>query len=432
MVKMDNFLRVMPYFFGVILISCGTLRPPSELVDIQTENKSVKKPSFFPSLPVTDDSTTTNQTDTALNQKDNSKSKGNTDNNHKSTPENTVAGITTSDTKKATSRDDEHKGNKKDEYVLPALEINQHVQRGISLLEVGEEAKAKLHFEAVLKKDGSNQIAGNMLEQINNDPTKYLGAKSFSYTVKTRESLSTIARDYLDDPLKFHALAKYNKIANPADLKVGQVIKVPGEKRGVEENVNEEIEIKLSMARKMFDSGDYEGAAGLLERLREDKNNRDKVDPLLIQSYSKRAEEYIDRGDFAQAQTVLEKGVSSTNNRKLENQLVSVKKLRMSERFYLDGVEAAENNDLEKAYLSFEKALANNPKNTVAKAKLESMKTAMADVLHKKAMQSYRRQKLKEAINEWDKVLELDNQHELAKLYRARAVELQSKIEHID
>jgi lipoprotein NlpI len=44
-------------------------------------------------------------------------------------------------------------------------------------------------------------------------------------------------------------------------------------------------------------------------------------------------------------------------------------------------------------------------------------------------MLAYRRQHLKEAISAWDKVLELDPDHELARLNRARALELQEKLE---
>jgi len=38
----------------------------------------------------------------------------------------------------------------------------------------------------------------------------------------------TLAARYLGDPLRFYILARYNGIATPADLRVGQVLKIPG------------------------------------------------------------------------------------------------------------------------------------------------------------------------------------------------------------
>ncbi len=48
------------------------------------------------------------------------------------------------------------------------------------------------------------------------------------------------------------------------------------------------------------------------------------------------------------------------------------------------------------------------------------------------AMTEYRKQNLEKSIELWDAVLALDPNHELAKLYRARAVELKEKLEKLD
>ena len=47
-------------------------------------------------------------------------------------------------------------------------------------------------------------------------------------------------------------------------------------------------------------------------------------------------------------------------------------------------------------------------------------------------MTEYRKQNLDKAIDLWDRVLALDPNHELAKLYRARAVELKVRLEKLD
>jgi tetratricopeptide (TPR) repeat protein len=50
---------------------------------------------------------------------------------------------------------------------------------------------------------------------------------------------------------------------------------------------------------------------------------------------------------------------------------------------------------------------------------------------HKKAMVLYRKQELGQAIQVWDKILQLDPNYELAKQYKAKALELQRKIEQL-
>ena len=49
----------------------------------------------------------------------------------------------------------------------------------------------------------------------------------FTVELAKDESLSSIAKTYLADPLLFYALARYNGIALPGKVNAGQVIKIP-------------------------------------------------------------------------------------------------------------------------------------------------------------------------------------------------------------
>ena len=115
---------------------------------------------------------------------------------------------------------------------IPAAEAKPAAQRlalqAVDQLQVGDEAGARSTLEQALKLDPANDIAKNLMSQINADAQKELGAVFFRYTVQPGESLSRLAQQYMGDRFRFWILAKYNDIQNPSRVAVGQVVKIPG------------------------------------------------------------------------------------------------------------------------------------------------------------------------------------------------------------
>ena len=100
--------------------------------------------------------------------------------------------------------------------------------QAVDQLQVGDEAAAKATIEQALKLDPANELAKKLLDQINADAQRELGAVFFRYTVQPADTLSKLAQQYMGDRFRFWILAKYNDIANPSRLGAGQVIKIPG------------------------------------------------------------------------------------------------------------------------------------------------------------------------------------------------------------
>jgi tetratricopeptide (TPR) repeat protein len=109
-----------------------------------------------------------------------------------------------------------------------SLTPSQRVRKALQQLEHGEYESARLQLTWALQEKPTLQIAENLLEQMDVDPIDHLGMKSFFYDVKPGDSLSIIAKKFLNDPLKFVVLARYNKLENPSKLAPGQRIRVPG------------------------------------------------------------------------------------------------------------------------------------------------------------------------------------------------------------
>ena len=322
------------------------------------------------------------------------------------------------------------------------LTTQEHIQNGIKYLQVGEEQNAKQELKLALLQEPANSTAVGLLNQINTPATKYFeGESSFPYTTGSGDSLSTIAKKFLNDPLKFYILAKFNDIDNPSRLQAGQTIKIPGrnpvsfQKQPIKPEKIEpsEEEITYALAKKYYDAGKYQETIDLLERFVQQNSKDLKSRDLLVLSYTQYANSLAEKANLLEAQTVLEKALSmQPKNLKLKQQLENIENRREADRLYQRGVEALQAGNEDKAYEDFKKVLVLSPKHTLAKKQIIKLKADVIETYHKQAMQLYRRQQLDEAIVVWNKVLELDPDHELAKLYRARAIELKEKLKKLE
>jgi len=191
-------------------------------------------------------------------------------------------------------------------------------------------------------------------------------------------------------------------------------------------------EKRFALAKIKYQAGQYEDAATILEQLTSNYADNIQYRDLLVLTYTKYAEYLENKADLLEAQTILEKALSiQPYNSDLQRQLKALENRGKADRQYAAGIEALKESDQEKAIDAFSQALKLKADHKLAKEQIVLLKTQFADSYHKKAMILYRKQKLDEAIKTWRRVLMLDPEHEMAKLYRARAVELKEKIERL-
>jgi tetratricopeptide (TPR) repeat protein len=100
--------------------------------------------------------------------------------------------------------------------------------QAVDQLQGGDDIGARGTLEQALKLDPNNELAKNLMSQINADAQRELGSTFWRYTVQPGESLSRLAQQYMGDRFRFWILAKYNDIPNPSRLGAGQVVKIPG------------------------------------------------------------------------------------------------------------------------------------------------------------------------------------------------------------
>lgn len=115
------------------------------------------------------------------------------------------------------------------EPAVAAVEIppQERFQQGLRLLEQGNTVVARRELVIYLQQQPDNATARNLLQQIDTPAADYFPADYRVVHLPSGGSLSTLAERYLGDPYQFHALAKYNGIAQPGKLEQGQAIRIP-------------------------------------------------------------------------------------------------------------------------------------------------------------------------------------------------------------
>jgi hypothetical protein len=114
---------------------------------------------------------------------------------------------------------------------LPGLTPQERATRAMQLLDVGQLGPARAELDALVQQDPDNPVGKSLMRQIQGDPRALLGVDSFAHKVEAGETLQDLAEKYLGDRTLFWALARYNGVAIPQEIKPGQVLQIPRPRR---------------------------------------------------------------------------------------------------------------------------------------------------------------------------------------------------------
>lgn len=95
-------------------------------------------------------------------------------------------------------------------------------------LNEGNEDVAREEIAQALTLDPGNKTGVCLQRGLTADPVATLGRDSTSYTVRSGDTLGSIAQRALGESCEFYLLARYNLIRVPSRLNVGQVLRIPG------------------------------------------------------------------------------------------------------------------------------------------------------------------------------------------------------------
>jgi len=268
------------------------------------------------------------------------------------------------------------------------INTKEFLRKGIHLLENGDVAAAKKEFKQVLKHKPQDETALFMLRQVELTPKQFFDENSFNsrYQTQKGDTFVSIANQFLDDSLSFHSLVKLNQRKNIHDLKAGDIVLVP-----------------IAQLQKI------------------------KSRPMLKAQHKPAVEVPVKAKPKKDTRVATIGTPRPKTSLQLEAALVQLK----ADRLYRSGMNALRSGKQYDAFKAFEKTLTLQPKNEMAAKQLNKLKPKVTQFLHDKAMALYKNQKIKAAIGNWDRVLMIDAEHELAKTYRGRAIELQERLDQL-
>lgn len=113
----------------------------------------------------------------------------------------------------------------------PGWTARETIGEAIKLLNKGDAERARRVLARVLERQPGDQIAADLLRQIDTPAATLLGARHFTYVTKAGDTMSNLADRFLGNPTRFYALSRYNDIAAPEDLRPGQSLRIPGVER---------------------------------------------------------------------------------------------------------------------------------------------------------------------------------------------------------
>ncbi|WP_233842676.1 tetratricopeptide repeat protein [Dyella sp. 2HG41-7] len=235
-------------------------------------------------------------------------------------------------------------------------------------LQNGRYQEGEQALKRYLQDHPGDRTAELYLRQLQEDPKQALGAASTPHVVQPGESYSTLAAKYLGDPNLFLVLARYNGSTNPSRIRTGSSLQLPARASG------------------------------------------NAVASTPVQP--------------APSQTVAPPAVAAV----VSTPPIGSPRLR-AEQLKNQSLALYRSGHRDQAINVFDQALSLNPHLTSSDSAFPTLSHDWIAKLHQQAMVFYLDQHLDQAISLWDRILEVDPTNEPATIYRARAVELKSRLQ---
>lgn len=329
----------------------------------------------------------------------------------------------------------------------PGLSQRARLRKVIRLLEVGNAPQAEAELSVYMQETPNSRIARNLLTQIKTPMSEYFPADNFSVKMEAGDSLSTLAKAYLGDALKFYALSRYNEIDNPSQVSTGREIKIPATKMARE--VREAARRKLAKPTPAPESiAAIAPAAGPIA-----KPKNTQIKPA---SVPRPAPQPKPKGINALSGWAKVNALTARKNHKaaaaeleIMGMDASTARAKKSASIYLAGARQLNRadaarasqyslragelyletlNDPDRALEALELSTSLDPSNEEAEELLTRAQAQAIDNHYRAGLEAYRRQNLDKAIANWDRVLKIDPEHTNASLYRTQAIKLKQRL----
>ncbi len=302
----------------------------------------------------------------------------------------------------------------------------------VEALQNGAQDIAERSLQAMLERGQYRNAARRLLQQIHTDPQQLLGAEHRQITVQAGDTLSMLAQRYLGDPLLFYALARYNDIAIPRLLSVGQQLKIPLSQGAGNSAVGmtDQRSEQERLATFLLASGETRTGWRTLLQAAHDQQLSVAGMQQLYELSLKLAELAINGQQGEIAISTLQSALEAFDQDDVRQQQLARRLLRTRAMAKLQASAAAAAKDnLELAWQLAAEAADIDPDYAQARAEAARLKAALVQTLHENALRHWRDREVPEAIALWEQLLSVQSDFEPASVYLQRAREMAAKLD---
>jgi len=348
------------------------------------------------------------------------------------------------------------------------LKPRERYRKALDLLGSGEFEYARVELKTLIDERPGYGQASDLIAQLDADPVATLGRESFTITVHPGDTISTLAHQYLGDPLRFVALARYNDLVVPNQLPAGTRLQIPGRQRAVSpppdpvpepsvlskqtQTAKEASEAPpvvwpaepeptsgpspaqiLAEARQDAQqkrrAGNLDGAIAILTENGPRPRLDAQTNALLASLYLDRGRQAFSTGDWDQAERDFRAGQrADPGNVRIQEQLFELETIRTANTLYDEGLRHLQRDELGQAHAKLSKAVGLYPDLPGARQALEGVEPPLIESYYRQAQRQFRQQELDQALVSLDKILAINSDNREARGLRMKVVELQERI----
>ena len=268
----------------------------------------------------------------------------------------------------------------------------KHYRRGLELQDQGKYGKARHEFLTALRLRPDFPEVVELLKPFQPKPdTRYV-----VHRVEEGEFLATIAQKYYNDLSKFGIIARFNDLEDATMLYAGMKLKIP-EIEGVSFSPTA-TDAAITREQEM----DYDQAA----------------------IYQEQGVSLLEEGQYLAALHEFQKVLNTDPNRKQVREYMAWAHYRQGEVLF-------NHAEYLGARTQFQKALSFDEDWTACKEYVKRSEDAYKEVHYLKGIQHFEEEKLREAIEEWQVVNDMDPDYKQVQSYLLRAQKLLEKVQEL-
>jgi tetratricopeptide (TPR) repeat protein len=278
--------------------------------------------------------------------------------------------------------------------------VTQRINEGRAALQRGSHVEARRRFLAALALDPFNRIAFQTLQN------EVREVETVSYTVRAGDSLASIAQRFYGDRSRLEVIWETNHLPPNPRLTAGTVLKIP-EIPGVPfaraEPRREPLPPVAALPPAAGSPPPAAGSAPSRTEAVRDEPAPPEVNPLLAD-----AREALERNEYPAALAGVDRLLASTPSDREGQDLRKV-------TLYRYGKAQFDQRQYDESYRTLTLLAKVEPNYEDSARLLQQARARAIDKHYSEGIKLYRDEKLREAIREWQVVLELDSTHANAK-----------------